>query len=1168
MIRLNIDGKECTAFPGQTILDVARANKIDIPTLCHDDQVKIYGSCGMCVVEVEGSRKLIRACATEVTDGMIVFTNTNRVQQSRKVTLELLLSDHTGDCRPPCYHACPANTDCQGYVGLIANGQYREAVDLIKEKLPLPASLGLVCPHPCEDACRRQLVEEPISIAALKYFAGNWVLENEDCCLPEVKPATGKKVAIIGAGPAGLTAAYFLAIEGHEVSVYDAMPQPGGMIRYGIPEYRLPKDLLDREIVLISQLGVKFVNSTRVGTDISLDYLRETNDAVFIAIGAWRSASLNLKGEDTPGVYGGIDFLREVAVNGKVELGERVAVIGCGNTAIDAVRTAIRLGAEQAYVLYRRTRAEMPAEEIEVKEAEGEGAIFRFLVSPKEIVADNGRVAGIQLEKMKLGEPDATGRRRPVPTGEEEFLPLDNIIVAIGQECVTADMTGVDVSERDYIVVDPQTMMTCIPGVFAGGDCVSGPGIAIEAVAQARQAVECINGFLAGQEVRLEKPYLVEQKDLTQEDFAHEPKIARIPTPVLEPQARKDNFRQVTLSMTEAEARAEASRCLECGCQDYFECKLIDYANRYKAQPERIEGAKNDEVLKEEHPFMDRDSEKCILCGLCVRICEEVMGVTALGLVNRGFDTIVKPEFNLPLKDTGCVSCGQCISVCPTGALTERSNTGKNIPLDLDERSTVCSFCSLECGREIHTSGDRVIRAVPAEGGNLCIKGKFGFEAFDQERITKPLVRQEGQFVEATWEDVLVYAAKKSQSIKSKNGGGKAFAVFVSPAYTTEEAHAAAHFGRLALGTDNISTFTRNSARGLEEVFGEGISTNSADQLYGTDLILMAGSLNESQMAAVAIRKAVKNGVKLIVISPEQTLVDDVAALKVNPDRNSTHFLKEILAAVIKKNAVADSFIKARVEGFEELKASLALIEPGSEASAIAEQYLQAKNAMIVIDGNLVKVSGVQLLADLALITGKVGLARNGLVIVTPGSNANGINYAGVDRCYMQLKPQLQEGSIKGAFIFGEDPVGSGTMKAEDLQALELLVVSTQFMTPTAELADVVLPGSNPLEVSGTYIRGDGKINQLNQVRKPAAGLDNMEVINMLANAFKTALPALAVPQGDHLGAYVKYAEAFAREGGRAKLVLPEDEALFDRAPIQDPATRIFMEKRAQLGLK
>jgi formate dehydrogenase major subunit len=309
--------------------------------------------------------------------------------------------------------------------------------------------------------------------------------------------------------------------------------------------------------------------------------------------------------------------------------------------------------------------------------------------------------------------------------------------------------------------------------------------------------------------------------------------------------------------MAEEDARAEGSRCLECGCQDYFECRLIKYANQYNVHPERIEGAKHGEVLKEEHPFMERDSEKCILCGLCVRICEEVMGVTALGLVNRGFESIVCPEFNLPLKDTGCVSCGQCIAVCPTGALTERSTTGKNVPLKLEETPTVCSFCSLECERVVNTRGGRVIRCVPAEGGNLCSKGRFAFEAYNGERLTRPLVRRDGKLVEAGWQDALLYAAQKAQGIGIRNNGS-ALAVFVSPAYTMEEAHAAGCLGRIALGTDNIATFSRNPARGLIDVFGDGISTNSMDEVLSTDLILMVGSFNESQMAAVKVREAVK----------------------------------------------------------------------------------------------------------------------------------------------------------------------------------------------------------------------------------------------------------------------------------------------------------------------
>ena len=239
-IRLNIDDREVLGLPGQTILEVAKENNIFIPTLCYDERAEIYGSCGICVVEVEGSPKLFKACATEIAPNMIIKTNTERVRESRKTNLELLLSNHNGDCKAPCSLGCPANTDCQGYVGLIANGLHKAALKLVKDKIPLPASIGRVCPHPCESDCRRGLVEQPIAIKELKRFVGDRDLNSDDPYIPEIAKATGKKVAIIGGGPAGLSASYFLAQNGHDVTIIDAMPKLGGMLRYGIPEYRLP----------------------------------------------------------------------------------------------------------------------------------------------------------------------------------------------------------------------------------------------------------------------------------------------------------------------------------------------------------------------------------------------------------------------------------------------------------------------------------------------------------------------------------------------------------------------------------------------------------------------------------------------------------------------------------------------------------------------------------------------------------------------------------------------------------------------------------------------------------------------------------------------------------------------------------------------------------------
>ena len=298
--------------------------------------------------EVEGNPKLCKACATEIAPGMVIRTNTERVVESRKTNLELLLTNHTGDCRPPCVLACPAQTDCQGYVGLIANGEYEAALELIKDKIPLPASLGRVCPHPCEEKCRRGLIDEPVSIQQLKRFAADMDLESDEVFIPECEEDTGKSVAIIGGGPMGLSAAYFLRQMGHAVTIFESMPKAGGMLRYGIPEYRLPKEVLDEEIYTIERMGVDIITNTKVGVGIPFDTIRADYDAVLLAIGAWVSTGVGCKGEDAEGVIGGIDFLRRVVRNEEIGIGKKVAIVGGGNTAMDACRSCRKTGCRRS----------------------------------------------------------------------------------------------------------------------------------------------------------------------------------------------------------------------------------------------------------------------------------------------------------------------------------------------------------------------------------------------------------------------------------------------------------------------------------------------------------------------------------------------------------------------------------------------------------------------------------------------------------------------------------------------------------------------------------------------------------------------------------------------------------------------------------------------------
>lgn len=713
MLNLTINGKNITVEEGTTILQAAKDNGIYIPTLCYDDAVKVYGACGLCVVEAEGIPKLLRSCSAKCSEGMVVNTESKRVVQSRKIAMELLMSAHDGDCVAPCQLNCPARTDCQGYVGLIANGEYKAALKLIKNKVSLPASIGRVCPHPCETACRRGKVDEAINIAQLKAFAADMDL-NSDSYLPEKNASTGKKIAIIGGGPAGLTAAYRLAISGHEVTVYDMMEKMGGMLRYGIPQYRLPKEVLDNEIAIIEKLGVKMINGVKLGKDFTVASLKAQNDAVIVAVGAWKSSSMRTPGEELDGIYGGIDFLRAVALKQEINIGDKVVICGGGNTAMDACRTAVRLGAKEVYCVYRRTRNEMPAEDIEITEAEEEGVQFKFLTNPISFNGKDKKVKSVTLQLMELGEPDASGRRRPVAIeGKTEELDVDSVIVAIGQKLVNEDVSELKLTDRGNIEADIDTFKTNIEGVFAIGDATNrGASIAIEAIGEANRCALSIDAYLNGEDIETRVPY-ISRRDEELIDFQSKEKCPARKPQVLPAAERKNNFDEVCLGYTEEDAKAEASRCLECGCKEYYKCKLLSVAQRYDIHPERFKGEMPQKYTADSNEFIERNSAKCILCGLCVRSCKEVMNISAIGLLGRGFKTEVAPAFNLPLDQTKCTNCGLCVELCPTGALTEKSALKKQVPLKEEYSKETVTIDGKQAEVLVSRYDGKIIRVIP-----------------------------------------------------------------------------------------------------------------------------------------------------------------------------------------------------------------------------------------------------------------------------------------------------------------------------------------------------------------------------------------------------------------------------------------------------------------------
>ena len=477
------------------------------------------------------------------------------VRQARKPS-----PDHS--LVPPCQAACPLHMDIREYVDLLAQGRTMEALHVIREGNPFPAICAYVCTHPCEDACRRGEVDKPVAIRALKRFAVDF--GGDRVMRVEARTDQDDRIAVVGSGPAGLACAYYLRKLGYAVTVFEAHSELGGMMRVGIPQYRLPRDVLDTEVHRLTQMSVEIRTSTRV---VSLDLLFEMGyKAVFVTIGAHQSLRMGIEGEESPGVIDGATFLREVNLGLQPSLGESIAVVGGGNVAIDAARTAVRLAAKRVTVLYRRSRAEMPASPVEVQQAEEEGVNFEFLVAPTAVKRRNGFL-DVTSVRMELGEPDASGRRRPAPIPGSEFQQeYDALIAAIGQSPQTPEDFGLRVGKGSTIQVDPLTLTTNRAGVFAGGDAVTGPATVTEALATGRLAASRIDDYLHHR-----YPAAVsEGRDspigaLLPETIEAIKKMSRSEPPTLPADARTKDFTPLELVYDWEVATNEAGRCLRCG---------------------------------------------------------------------------------------------------------------------------------------------------------------------------------------------------------------------------------------------------------------------------------------------------------------------------------------------------------------------------------------------------------------------------------------------------------------------------------------------------------------------------------------------------------------------------------------------------------------------------
>lgn len=917
MVKLIVNGKEVDVPENKVLLQSLREKGEHIPGMCYDFEIEPYGSCRLCLVETP--RGVTTSCTLKPAEGLEIETLNEKIVAMRRTALELMLSDHYGDCIGPCQEGCPAHSDVQGYLALIAMGKYHEAVKLMKEKYILPAVLGRVCPAFCEDACRRNLVEEPLAIRQLKRFAADYDLEHGPW-MPEIPPSTGKRVAVIGGGPAGLACAYYLRIMGHEVTIIEAMPELGGMMRYGIPPYRLPRDVLDKDIATVINTGIEVKTNTVLGKDITLEELRKEYDAVFLAVGAWKGRKMGIEGEELEGVMQGIEFLRKVNMGEEVKLGKRVMVVGGGNTAMDVARTALRLGAKVT-VVYRRSKEEMPANPREVEEAEEEGVEFIFLANPVKIHG-NGRVEKVELVRMKLGEPDESGRRRPIPIeGSNFFLEADNVILAIGQYCDDSFLKKLGIeAKRGKAVVDEVTLQTSIEGVFAGGDLVLGPSTVIESIATGRRAALMIDLYLKGKlekakEVLIEpskhideivrdedlyrilfdlKPYN-HWKDVTEKDYEHVERKPRVKSRLKPVEERIKGFVEVEESLTEEEVLKEAERCMSCGCMEVFRCKLREYSTLYEAKQDRFKGETNRFEIDETHPNVVLDNNKCVLCGRCVNLTHEIVGEGVVDYLFRGFKTRISPPLGNTLGDMDGFFIGDMIDVCPTGAISEKLPFIKPGPWKTTPVKTVCNGCSFACEMNIEVYNDMLIRASSVAGwnnGHLCDICRF--KRPWAEDLTFPLLN--GEKVE--WDKVREF-------IESH----KNIALILTPELTNEEIE---YFKRVAeekgfkVGAfveDGISTATLEDIKKakkvllkadiekypylkvllkgkelVEEGYEVAIVEAPAEPLNVPTLILHEG-VNEVGLLKLGVKGLPEAEAYVVIGKPRKSLKGDVLAL-------------------------------------------------------------------------------------------------------------------------------------------------------------------------------------------------------------------------------------------------------------------------------------------------
>jgi formate dehydrogenase major subunit len=991
-----------------------------------------------------------------------------------------------------------------------------------------------------------------VGIDYLKRYVSDFDLISNSPYTPDVKPANGKKVAIIGGGPAGLTTAYYLQIAGFQADIYEQKEAAGGWLRYGIPEYRLPNAILDREIENITKLGVKIFTNQQLGKNLKYADLEKKYDAIFLSIGAQEGDLLGIGENSAPNLVSGIDFLKNNAETGNdLDLrGKKVVVVGGGNTAMDCCRSARRCGSTKVIVLYRRTEADMPANPIEIHESKVEGVEYIFLAAPKAVYYnDKGELTGLQCIKMKAEKLPGSRRSNIVPIEGSEFdLPCDLVLPATGQKIQYEVLDHINeyyaplslkLNKWKTLDANETTFQMNIPKIFAAGDAVTGPTNIIQAVAGGKAAAKYIEQYVFN--IPFQAPTLpfistkdnfeIQNKEEYQNKFSP---CYRYEMPVL-PENERHNFDEVELGYTDKELiLEEAERCLECGCTAFYNCKLQQYATQYGVNQKHYQGYYPKFETNFPHPQIELDNNKCILCGRCVRVCREYSGNRAWEFFKRGSKTFIAPNMEGKLLESSCDACGLCVDTCPTGALSENVIT-KILPLPYEKTPAIDPFGSEGLEVDLLMYKNKVYGATTREGivnqyGLINRDIKFGYSVYNKkDRITHPMVRENGKLHPISVEEAIERIKNEVSKVKSEEN-----AICVAPEITNESMYMIQKWARAGLKTNAIgSTSYKNNGIVFNVNKNDNLQLHElkeAKQVYifGTNL-----AQDHPVVSHIVQNMRYEKQIPVAYITQEANCffsrrVDETIQVK---DEHA--FIRAINYYLLKSGKAFGIFLEGLALNFEAYKAEILLdnYEQLLEKSGVGEEIIKKMaQALIDIPESVIIVSEKTIdlpafceLKNTMFLTEKHGKMYSGLMTLKKSCNSQGIYDMGIHPEYgpgfrkiegeylelltkvwktNDLPTQFERKEVKNFFVFGENAIGEHSKMAESVKSASFVCIQSLFENETTALADLVLPMNFAIEIGGSFTSSFKVAQTFNAIKTCEFGWNDYQFYARLQEAF------------------------------------------------------------------